>query len=78
MLHVSHHRFRHAIDPYADGELDEQAAWTLSRHLEQCEGCRHDLVAILAIKRSLARLATREPPTLAAARLRRWAACLHA
>jgi anti-sigma factor RsiW len=76
MFHVSHRRFRHAIDPYVDQELDEQAISVLRSHLEHCEGCRHDLVAILAVKRSLARLADREPLPLAAARLRRWATTL--
>jgi anti-sigma factor RsiW len=76
MLSFVHHRYRRAVDPYADGELDRRAAQALADHLRECEGCSHDLTVVMAIKGSLRHLTGREPPTLAATRLRRWATSL--
>lgn len=76
MLDLAHRRFRRAVGPYADGELDGRAARVLADHIRACEGCRHHLAMVLAIKRSLRRLATQEPPALAATRLRRWTGTL--
>jgi len=76
MLDLAHRRFARSVSPYADGELEARAARILGDHLRDCEDCRHDLVIVMAIKGSLHRLAAAEPPTLAATRLRRWAANL--
>lgn len=76
MLALSHRRFRRAVSPYADDELDTRAAQILADHLRDCDGCSHDLAMVLAIRDSLRRLAAAEPPTLAATRLLRWAANL--
>lgn len=76
MLSLAHRRYRRAVHPYADGELDRRATQVLADHLRKCAGCSHDLSVVMAIKGSLRRLAGREPPTLAAARLRRWATSL--
>jgi anti-sigma factor RsiW len=73
MVSVTHHRFRRAVDPYVDGELDLSAATRIAHHLAECEGCRQMAETVLAIKRSLRRLTGQEPPNLAATRLRRWA-----
>ncbi len=73
MVSVTHQCFRRAVDPYLDGELDLTASTRMAHHLAECEGCRQTAEAVLAFKRSLRRLPSREPPTLAAARLRRWA-----
>lgn len=69
-----HRRFRRAISGYADGELDAPIARALAIHLLECHACSRDLAVVHAIKGSLRRLADAEPPTLAATRLRRWAA----
>lgn len=74
MLSLAHRRYARSVSPYADGELDERAARFLAAHLRDCEDCSHDLAMVVAIKGSLQRLAAAEPPTLAATRLRRWAA----
>jgi anti-sigma factor RsiW len=76
MRDLSHRRLRRAISRDADGELDARTAQALAAHLLECDACSHDLAMVLAIKGSLRRLATAEPPTLAATRLRRWAANL--
>jgi anti-sigma factor RsiW len=73
MVSVTHRRFRRAVDPYVDGELELTAATRMAHHLAECEGCRQMAETVLAIKRSLGRLTGQEPPDLAAARLRRWA-----
>lgn len=74
MRALAHRRFRRAISRYADGELDASAAEAVASHLLECDGCSRNLAMVLAIKGSLRRLADTEPPTLAAIRLRRWAA----
>lgn len=74
MRALAHRRFRRAISRYADGELDASTAQALATHLLECDGCSRNLAIVLAIKGSLRRLADAEPPTLAATRLRRWAA----
>lgn len=76
MGYLSHRRLRRAISRYADGELDARTAQAEAAHLLECDACSHDLAMVSAIKGSLRRLATAEPPTLAATRLRRWAANL--
>ncbi|MGH2669391.1 MAG: zf-HC2 domain-containing protein [bacterium] len=77
-MRVLHHRrVRRAISRYADGELDARSAQAVADHLLECDGCSHELAMVVAIKGSLGRLASTEPPTLAAARLRRRAAGLH-
>lgn len=76
MLDFAHRRFARSVSPYADGELEARAALILDDHLHECEDCRRDLAMVMAIKGSLHRLAAAEPPTLAAPRLRRWAANL--
>jgi anti-sigma factor RsiW len=76
MLSLAHRRYARSVSPYADGELDEHATRFLLAHLHDCEDCSHDLAMVMAIKGSLRRLAAAEPPTLAATRLRRWAANL--
>jgi hypothetical protein len=76
MLSLAHRRYARSVSPYADGELDERATRILVEHLRDCPDCGHDLAMVMAIKGSLRRLAAAEPPTLAAARLRRWAANL--
>ena len=73
MVSITHHRFHRAVDPYVDGELHLTASTRMANHVAECEGCRRAAETVLAIKRSLRRLAGQEPPTLAAARLRRWA-----
>ncbi|MGH9039973.1 MAG: zf-HC2 domain-containing protein [Acidimicrobiia bacterium] len=76
MLHLAHRRFARSVTPYADGELDLRDAQILADHLRDCEDCSHDLGMVMSIKGSLHRLAAGAPPTLAATRLRRWAAGL--
>jgi anti-sigma factor RsiW len=73
MRGLSHHRLRRVIGRYADGELDAPTAQALVIHLLQCDSCSRELAMARAIKGSLRRLADAEPPTLAAARLQRWA-----
>jgi hypothetical protein len=70
----SHRRLQRAISRYADGELDAAAASAMAAHLLECDECTRELAMVRAIKGSLRRVADAEPPTLAAARLRRWAA----
>jgi hypothetical protein len=72
----SHRRLRRAIGRYADGELDATGVQAVATHLLECETCNRELATVRAIKGSLRRLADAEPPTLAATRLRRWAATL--
>ena len=76
MLSFTHRRYARSVSPYADGELDEGATRILAAHLRDCEGCSKDLTMVMAIKGSLRRLAAAEPATVAATRLRRWAANL--
>ena len=76
MLSLAHRRYARSVSPYADRELDERATRILAAHLRDCEDCSHDLGMVMAIKGSLRRLAAYEPPTVAATRLRRWAATL--
>lgn len=74
MLFAAHRQMRRAIDAYVDGELHTPARIAaVQAHLDQCWGCSGYAETLRLLKRSLRRLAQRQPADLAAARLRRWA-----
>lgn len=74
MMLVAHYRMRRAVDAYIDGELrtPERIA-AVHAHLDQCWGCSGYAETLRLVKRSLRRLADRQPTDLTVARLRRWA-----
>ncbi|MGI8684436.1 MAG: zf-HC2 domain-containing protein [Acidimicrobiales bacterium] len=73
MTALSHRRLRRRIEPYVDGELAPAARHSVRRHLDDCWGCSDVADVVRLIKCSLAHLADRRPPALAAVRLQRWA-----
>jgi anti-sigma factor RsiW len=74
MMLAAHRRTRRAVDAYIDGELRTPARIAaVQAHLDECWGCSGHAETLRLLKRSLRRLAQRQPTDLAAARLRRWA-----
>jgi predicted anti-sigma-YlaC factor YlaD len=74
MLLAAHRRMRRAVDAYIDGELGSPQRFVeVQAHLDECWGCSGYAETVRLLKRSLRRLADRQPTDLAAARLRRWA-----
>ena len=73
MMLAPHRRMHRAVDAYVDGELrtPERIA-AVRAHLDQCWGCSSYAETLRLLKRSLHRLARRQPTDLAAARLRHW------
>lgn len=60
------------LQAYLDGELDEEGARRVSRHLDACRRCGLDARTFRDIKGAVSRVGD-EPPTDAVQRLRRFA-----
>jgi predicted anti-sigma-YlaC factor YlaD len=74
MMLTAHRRMRRAVEVYIDGELRIPAQIAaVQAHLDECWGCSGYAETLRLLKRSLRRLAQRQPSDLAAARLRQWA-----
>jgi len=76
MNRLSHRRMRRAVSAFDEGVFDGDTAAAVAAHLRRCWGCSGDAELARMMKRSLRRLADRQPDSLAAVRLRRFAASL--
>ena len=71
---AAHRRMSRAVDAYVDGELcSPERIAEVETHLDRCWGCSGYAETLRLLKRSLRRLADRQPTDLGIARLRRWA-----
>lgn len=64
---------RRAVDAWVDGELDAETAEAVAHHLRICWDCSSAAETTRLVKSALRAHRDREPPPLAAARLRRFA-----
>jgi anti-sigma-K factor RskA len=59
---VTEDRFGQLLGPYLLGELSDEEEHELERHLEQCNGCRHELDRVRQMHDLLRQMAAKVPP----------------
>ncbi|MER7895056.1 zf-HC2 domain-containing protein [Streptomyces sp. NPDC096046] len=70
---VRHVRWRGDVEAYADGQLTGAHRMRVAAHIDRCWACSGTLQLLRLIKASLRGHPRRTPPSLASARVRRFA-----
>ncbi|WP_374194641.1 anti-sigma factor [Streptomyces sp. ISL-63] len=70
---IRHLRLRGQVEAYADGELAGNRRVRVAAHIDRCWACSGTLHLLQLIKASLRDSPRRTPPSLASARMRRFA-----
>ncbi|MDP9386491.1 MAG: zf-HC2 domain-containing protein [Actinomycetota bacterium] len=73
MTRRQHRRLSRTVDAWVDGELDAERTSLVVAHLDDCWDCSAAAEMARLIKRSLRLRCDRQPPGIAATRLRRFA-----
>ncbi|MGD9798171.1 MAG: zf-HC2 domain-containing protein [Microbacteriaceae bacterium] len=76
MTRRHHRRLSRLVDAWIDGELDGPQALAVATHVADCWDCSSAAETTRLVKHVLQGRARREPPAIASARLRRFAASL--